>query len=53
MTSSVTVMDEAAALQGTPAVSDLVEKLSAYKTVKLHTPYSPLKAHLNLVQWLG
>jgi len=49
----VSVIDEPSALLGIQAKSDLVERLSSYKNVHIHTPYKGMKHTLNLRKWLG
>lgn len=53
ITTAVSVFDEPSALISNAAKVDLVEKLSSYKNVHIHTPYKPMKRKCDYRKWLG
>lgn len=53
ITAAVSIFDEASALISNQAKVDLVEKLSSYKNVHLHTPYKAMKHKCDYRKWLG
>jgi hypothetical protein len=53
ITAAVSVVDEPSALLGIQAKADLVERLSSYRSVHIHTPYKSMKKTLDLRKWLG